>query len=468
MITCIYHSKDLDGWMSAAIVKHRFPSTILIGWNYGDPIPEIDPETDMLFMVDISFPPDVMFDLSRKTHLVWIDHHARTITETEEYFRNKDHSTVPGNRNPRFAACELTWYFLFPDDIIPELVRLLGRYDCFGHHQIWKSIRDYEGLYEVSNHGNVQSLHKDTKELSIAISKRGYRVVSLYKNGEAKMKNVHQLVAEAFIPNPESKPTVNHKDSNRLNNYASNLEWATYLENNIHAINKGIRGKSVYQLDDDGFVINTFDSIIQAEKVTEIQSQNIGKVCKGERERAGGYMWEYGEAKEITPQFVPADEEYKVLTFQYGARQIIFNPEQALHYLEEYLKSRYRATELIEGIKYSGEAIYRYLCVEAQQKYNQKFVVLFPGFRRSNITEEPFKFACVNAERFNPVNFGIDYHKDGYDGFACFWYENGNWNFSLYNDDKKVDCSLIAKTYGGGGHAGASGFRIKDLSEIFK
>lgn len=169
------------------------------------------------------------------------------------------------------------------------------------------------------------------------------------------------------------------------------------------------------------------------------------------------------------------DEEYKVLTFQYGARQVIFNPEHALYYLERYIFGS-SSTSLITNIKNQGETIYKYLCIEAQQKYSQKFEVLFPGFRGSNITEEPktlsevfpiFKFACVNAERFNPVNFGIDYHKDGYDGFACFWYEGGNWNFSLYNDDKKVDCSLIAKTYGGGGHAGASGFRIKNLSEIF-
>ena len=78
------------------------------------------------------------------------------------------------------------------------------------------------------------------------------------------------------------------------------------------------------------------------------------------------------------------------------------------------------------------------------------------------------KFICINRERFNPIDFGIDYHKDGYDGCACFHYANGKWNFSLYNDNGIVDCSLIAKQYGGGGHKGASGFVISDLDLIIK
>ena len=77
-----------------------------------------------------------------------------------------------------------------------------------------------------------------------------------------------------------------------------------------------------------------------------------------------------------------------------------------------------------------------------------------------------YTFAFVNQERFNPINFGIDYHKDGYDGFACFWYAGGKWNFSLYNDNGKTDCSEIAKYMGGGGHKGASGFTLTDTQFI--
>ena len=77
-----------------------------------------------------------------------------------------------------------------------------------------------------------------------------------------------------------------------------------------------------------------------------------------------------------------------------------------------------------------------------------------------------------NRKRFNPVNFGIQYHNDKaddvyyYDGVACFHYENDVWNFSLYNDNGKVDCSEICKKRGGGGHAGAAGFRTNDLNLI--
>jgi uncharacterized protein len=285
---CIYHSKDLDGWMSAAIVKLKYPDVKLIGWSYGDPPVEtaVNETFNEVVMVDISFPPDVMLAVARLDSLIWIDHHDRTIKETIKYF--DDHSTPPpmGPRDPKFAACELTWMYLFPNQKMPELVRLLGRYDCFGH--------------------------------------------------------------------------------------------------------KGTA------------------------------------------------------------------EEKKVLEFQYGSRAFISNPEEALKYLNEYLISEYNAQALISNIHYAGESIYKYLQIEAKQKYNQKFTISFAEWN----------FACVNTERLNPINFGIDYHKDGYDGFACFWYENGKWIFSLYNDDGKVDCSAIAKQFGGGGHKGASGFQVKDLNSI--
>lgn len=70
-------------------------------------------------------------------------------------------------------------------------------------------------------------------------------------------------------------------------------------------------------------------------------------------------------------------------------------------------------------------------------------------------------FTLIFVQKLNnPINFGIDYHKEGYDGAICFHYTNNAWNFSIYNDNGQVDCSVIAKQYGGGGHKGASGFRL--------
>jgi uncharacterized protein len=263
---CIYHSRDLDGWMSAAIVKLRYPNVELIGWDYGQPIPDL--RFKEVIMVDISFPKEVMKENANR--ITWIDHHASAIKDSIEGF----YKLATGLRDPKFAACELTWAFFFPMEPLPEIVRLLGRYDCFGH--------------------------------------------------------------------------------------------------------------------------------------------------KG------------------------TDEEQKVLEFQYGARTVISNPEEAYKYLVD---------GHTDWILQAGKSIYQYLCAEAKQIYARRF-----AFRIWDV-----KIALVNQERFNPINFGIDYHKDGYDVFGCFHYAKGMWNFSLYNDNGKVDVSEIAKARGGGGHKGAAGFITHDI-----
>ncbi|MDD5363601.1 MAG: NUMOD4 motif-containing HNH endonuclease [Ignavibacteria bacterium] len=108
-------------------------------------------------------------------------------------------------------------------------------------NEIWKDIPDYEGIYKASNLGNIKSLkNKKEKILSPAINDKGYYKVVLYKNKIKKTKLGHRLVAIAFIPNPENKPEVNHKDGNPLNNNIDNLEWNTKLENVRHAFRTGL------------------------------------------------------------------------------------------------------------------------------------------------------------------------------------------------------------------------------------
>ena len=104
-------------------------------------------------------------------------------------------------------------------------------------NEIWKPIEGYEGLYEVSNLGRVKSLKRlHTKEriLSQFLNHRGYARVNLWKENKSRKYSVHRLVAEAFIPNPDSKPQVNHIDENKTNNSVENLEWCTQLENHNH------------------------------------------------------------------------------------------------------------------------------------------------------------------------------------------------------------------------------------------
>lgn len=105
-----------------------------------------------------------------------------------------------------------------------------------GLEENWKTIAGYEGYYEVSDLGNVRSLDRGNRKGKLLVSNTGkYKGVFLCKLGTIKRKNIHRLVAETFIPNPENKPLVNHKDGDKHNNKLENLEWCTHQENMNHA-----------------------------------------------------------------------------------------------------------------------------------------------------------------------------------------------------------------------------------------
>lgn len=109
--------------------------------------------------------------------------------------------------------------------------------------ELWKTIIGFEGIYEVSSLGNVRGLQRivrgvvvPEKIMSPRVCVKGYKSVGLNKNGVQYHKSVHRLVANAFIPNPDNKPCVNHIDGNPSNNKIENLEWATHRENRKHYI----------------------------------------------------------------------------------------------------------------------------------------------------------------------------------------------------------------------------------------
>ena len=192
--------------------------------------------------------------------------------------------------------------------------------------EIWKDIKGYEGKYKVSNLGNVKSLNycntNTSKILSGAIMPNGYKKICLYKNGKQKNFLVHRLVADAFIPNPNNLPQINHKDENRANNNVSNLEWCTAKYNSNYGNHKiklsdkikgkfkgeknpmyGIKGKNnpsskkVIQYSLNGEFIKKWDCVREAGEELNIFPQHISRVCRGKRKSAKGYIWRYEGGK---------------------------------------------------------------------------------------------------------------------------------------------------------------------------
>lgn len=162
----------------------------------------------------------------------------------------------------------------------------------------WREVPGYEGLYLVSNLGNVYS-NKSNKMLRNSFGKRGYLVVGLCLNGTRKTKKVHRLVADAFIPNKNNLPLVNHKDECKTNNNVDNLEWCDSRYNNTYGTRVERARKSivkrVIQYSPDGIFVAKWESITQASETLHIYTSSITECCKGKRKTAGGYVWKYGE-----------------------------------------------------------------------------------------------------------------------------------------------------------------------------
>lgn len=156
--------------------------------------------------------------------------------------------------------------------------------------EIWKPIKDFEGLYEISNLGIVRSLYNNII-LKPSSNGRGWLKVGLHKKGQITQRYIHRLVGQAFIPNPGNLPEINHIDEDKTNNQVSNLEWCT-SEYNLHYGNRMNKlKKAVLQFNKDGVLVKEWESGTLAYKQTNIC--HISDCCNGNRKSAGGYIWKY-------------------------------------------------------------------------------------------------------------------------------------------------------------------------------
>lgn len=165
---------------------------------------------------------------------------------------------------------------------------------CPNSVEEWRDIPGYEGRYQASSLGRIRS--KERGLLSPFRSRDGYLVIALQKDGRRYGTGVHRLVAAAFIPNPEQKPQINHKNGIRSDNRPENLEWCTCSENNLHRrrVLKGGGGRPARAV----VCLTTgewFPSITAAADAAGAQLCKILLCCQGKRKHTRGLAWAYAE-----------------------------------------------------------------------------------------------------------------------------------------------------------------------------
>ena len=162
---------------------------------------------------------------------------------------------------------------------------------------MWKDIKGFEGYYQVSDDGRVRSVDRVVYQtnghplsykghiMKQTLAPNGYYVVNLRNGTKPHALTVHRLVAEAFIPNINCLPTINHIDGDKKNNHVSNLEWVSYGDNNVHALIHNLRkprcGTPVVYCDKDGNYIAKYSSIREASKATGYNACSISHCVTG-------------------------------------------------------------------------------------------------------------------------------------------------------------------------------------------
>lgn len=160
--------------------------------------------------------------------------------------------------------------------------------------EIWKDIEGYEGVYHVSNLGRVKRVATN-RVLQPYRNNVGYLLVYVCKNGKRKTHRIHRLVAQAFIPNPENKPEVNHLDENKSNNMVSNLEWSTRKENCNYGTRNERLSIPIIATNLKTGESREFYGSNECARQLALNNAHITSVLKGRLKQTGGYTFQYKE-----------------------------------------------------------------------------------------------------------------------------------------------------------------------------
>jgi len=160
----------------------------------------------------------------------------------------------------------------------------------------WRDVVGYEGLYSVSDEGQVWS-HINNRLRKLVFNKgNGYMMLFLVDlKGGKKCVYAHRLVAMAFVDRQQGKDVVNHIDENKTNNFASNIEWCTKQYNNTYNDKLSANKKQVAMISLGGVVAMVFESAREASRTLGIEYKNISACCLGKRNLCGGYAWRFIE-----------------------------------------------------------------------------------------------------------------------------------------------------------------------------
>jgi hypothetical protein len=214
-------------------------------------------------------------------------------------------------------------------------------------NEIWRDIEEYNGIYQVSDYGRIRrndshiSKNKGGRRfwkgriLEPVHRDKTYYVLSLSKDGKRIQHTIHRLVAKAFLPNPNSKPNVNHKNGIKTDNRVENLEWSTVAENTQHAVDSGLMTnlRKVNQYDLDGNLIKSYISVTSASDQTGVTISNIRACCLRETRYAGEFQWRFdGEESDVE-----AIDKYRKIK-QFSLKGVYIQTFDNANLAVEYLK----------------------------------------------------------------------------------------------------------------------------------